>query len=167
MPVVLDPHARLPLDCRLLRGRSRPVVVVSQAADVDACDALRSAGATLLRLPVDARGRMDPADVLHALGRMGVRTVLVEGGAHTHGGFADAGLVDEVVAFVAPTIIGGADAPGAVGGLGADTLGEALSLCEVRVEAVGDDVMVRGHVRRAAGTVLDVPHASTPSTEAA
>ncbi len=170
VPVVLDPRARMPLDARLLKGDPRCVVVVSGSADPDACDALRAAGATLLPLPLDARGRLAPTDVLHTLGAMGVRTVLVEGGADTHGGFVDAGLVDEIVAFVAPTVIGGTRAPGAVGGVGAHGLGDALTLSDLQVDTLGRDVMLRGLVRRAAGTVLDGPsatRASALSTEAA
>ena len=173
-PVVIDPSGRTPLGCRLLDGSApaRPVIVVGESCPDEVRDRLAARGATVVPLPRDADGRIAPADVLRALALLGTRTVLVEGGADTHGAFADAGLVDEVVAFVAPTVIGGRDAPGAVGGLGAGALGEALTLDDVRVGAAGADVVVRGHVRRAAGTVLDprapaVTAAPVRTTEAA
>ena len=163
-PVVIDPRGRTPLDCRLLDGSApvRPVIVVGESCPDEVRDRLAARGATVVPLPRGADGRIAPADVLRALALLGTRTVLVEGGADTHGAFADADLVDEVVAFVAPTVIGGSDAPGAVGGLGAGSLREAVALDDVGVGAAGADVVVRGHVRRAAGTVLDPRAAATP-----
>lgn len=154
-PVVLDPGGRLPLGCRLLDGPARPVVIVGHDAAPGARAAIAARGAAVVPLARGADGRFPAADVLRALGDLGLRTVLVEGGADTHGGFADAGLVDEVVAFVAPIVIGGRDAPGAVGGAGAGALADATALDDLAVGRSGADVMLRGHVRRAAGTVLD------------
>ena len=54
-------------------------------------------------------------------------------------------LVDKVVAFIAPAIIGGARAPSAVGGMGAERVAEALRLERVRVERLGEDLMVTGY----------------------
>ena len=163
-PVVIDPTGRVPLDCRLLDGSlgTRPVVVVGDDVDPGTRDRIAARGAAVVPLGRDGAGRIDPADVLRALAALGVRTVLVEGGADTHGAFADAGLVDEVAAFVAPIVIGGRHSPGAVGGLGAGALGEAAALDDVAVRTVGSDLMVTGHVRRAAGTVLDPIAARRP-----
>ncbi len=55
------------------------------------------------------------------------------------------GLADKVVVFLAPVIIGGAEAVPAVGGVGSGTVAEALRLREVTVEQVGEDLMVVGY----------------------
>ena len=166
VPVVLDPRGRTPLDARLLRPDApvRPIVVVAEDVDRGAAAALRERGATLVPLARDRAGRMCPLSALRALGALGIRTVLVEGGADTHGGFADAGLVDEVAAFVAPVVIGGVAAPGAVGGLGAGTLDGATALDGASFTPLGRDLLVRGHVRRTAGSVLD---ARSPAADGA
>jgi diaminohydroxyphosphoribosylaminopyrimidine deaminase/5-amino-6-(5-phosphoribosylamino)uracil reductase len=72
---------------------------------------------------------------------------MVEGGAETLGGFFRAGLVDRVAVFLAPRILGGDRATGAVGGAGF-RLGEAAELSDVRVERVGADWLVTGRVLR-------------------
>ena len=144
-PIVLDTDARLPTAARLLAGeveRARPLLVVGERADRARCEALAAAGAEILALP------------LERLGASGVQSLLVEGGPTVHGRFADARLIDEVALFLAPTLIGGADAPAAFGGLGATTLDGALALEEVTASAVGADIMVRGFVRRASASVL-------------
>jgi len=66
----------------------------------------------------------------------------------------DAGLVDEVVAFIAPMIIGGSAAPAAFSGLGADTLEHAARLDSVIATPVGADLMIQGFVQRPSATVL-------------
>jgi diaminohydroxyphosphoribosylaminopyrimidine deaminase/5-amino-6-(5-phosphoribosylamino)uracil reductase len=101
---------------------------------------------------VDLKGvevvNTDPANlklVLEELGRRSIQSVLVEGGASVAGAFIDAGLVNKVRAFVAPKIIGGADAPGALAGKGIERMAEALELERVEVIERGRDLEVTGY----------------------
>jgi len=57
-------------------------------------------------------------------------------------------LVDKVVAFIAPSVIGGRGAPVAVAGQGVEVLAKAARVVEVEVRLVGDDIMVSGYVQR-------------------
>jgi diaminohydroxyphosphoribosylaminopyrimidine deaminase/5-amino-6-(5-phosphoribosylamino)uracil reductase len=84
--------------------------------------------------------------LLQELGSRGINELLVEGGGRLLGSLFDAGLVDRVAAFVAPVIIGGADAPGPVGGLGSDSLAAAWRLTDVRVSDLEGDLLVEGSV---------------------
>jgi len=72
--------------------------------------------------------------------------LLVEGGGVILGSFFDAGLVDKVTAVIAPMIVGAADAPAAVAGIGADRMADALRLRDVTVERLGEDILVTGYV---------------------
>jgi diaminohydroxyphosphoribosylaminopyrimidine deaminase/5-amino-6-(5-phosphoribosylamino)uracil reductase len=71
---------------------------------------------------------------------------LVEGGGILFGSLFDQGLVDKVIAFTAPIIIGGAEAKTAVAGKGVDRVADSFRLERVRVEKLGDDLMVSGYV---------------------
>ena len=64
------------------------------------------------------------------------------------GGLADARLIDEVWAFIAPTIIGGVTAPAAVAGDGVERIVSTTGLDVESVDRPGGDVLVRGVVRR-------------------
>ena len=86
--------------------------------------------------------------LLEELGRRQMTNVLFEGGAEVFGVLHDHALIDEVHAFVAPRLIGGADAAAAIGGRGVTDVQLSMKLSEVDVQRVGDDVYVRG--RRAA-----------------
>jgi diaminohydroxyphosphoribosylaminopyrimidine deaminase/5-amino-6-(5-phosphoribosylamino)uracil reductase len=73
--------------------------------------------------------------------------VLVEGGAEVLGSFFEAGLVDEVHAFIAPRIAGGKNLT-AVAGQGVANIADALLLSEWEVERIDSDLLVHGFVRR-------------------
>ncbi|HKS09493.1 MAG TPA: dihydrofolate reductase family protein, partial [Pyrinomonadaceae bacterium] len=83
--------------------------------------------------------------VLLELGRRSIQSVFVEGGATVAGAFIDAGLVNKVSAFIAPKIIGGSEAPTAVGGEGVEDIAEALELERVDVIRHGRDIEVTGY----------------------
>ncbi|MEA2681749.1 MAG: diaminohydroxyphosphoribosylaminopyrimidine deaminase [Chloroflexota bacterium] len=82
------------------------------------------------------------SDLLAALGRRGVTSVLVEGGGELAWSFVEAGLVDRVYAFFAPLMLGGRSAPTPVGGGGFERLSEALRLDIVNLRRLGADVIV-------------------------
>jgi diaminohydroxyphosphoribosylaminopyrimidine deaminase/5-amino-6-(5-phosphoribosylamino)uracil reductase len=101
---------------------------------------------TTLVLP-SPEGRVDLNALVDELGKRGCTGVLVEGGSRLLGGFFDAGLVDKVVAFVAPKLFGSEAAPGPVGGAGVETPDRAIILERVETEILGDDLLVAGYVR--------------------
>jgi diaminohydroxyphosphoribosylaminopyrimidine deaminase/5-amino-6-(5-phosphoribosylamino)uracil reductase len=75
--------------------------------------------------------------------------VLVEGGSQIAGAFVDSGLVDKVTLIAAPLIIGGSEAPVAIGGRGAQTLAEALRLQDLSIDRLGNDIEITGYPSRA------------------
>jgi diaminohydroxyphosphoribosylaminopyrimidine deaminase / 5-amino-6-(5-phosphoribosylamino)uracil reductase len=144
--VVVDSRGRLPLDARVLTAGnpSRAVVAVTDLADAARVSALEARGATVLRCK-EEDGRVGPADLLARLGGLDVTGVLLEGGGELAGSFLRARLVDRVVAFVAPGLVGGRNAPGPLEGPGF-LLPEALRVARLEARPVGDDWMLEGDV---------------------
>ncbi len=144
--VVVDSRARLPLDRKLVAtARAQPVLVATtRAAPRAPLEALEARGVEVL---IAGEGeRVDPAALLAALGGRGVRHVLLEGGGELTAAFFERDLVDRVVCFVAPKVIGGDAAPGPVRGAGVDLGARAAALEGLVAEPSGDDVMLVGHV---------------------
>lgn len=137
--VVLDPALRLPADARLLSQPGRTLVFTT-ATDAHHASELTEAHAEVRALPaVDGRIPLDA--MLDELGRREVNEVLVEAGATLSGAFLAAGLVDELVIYMAPMLLGDA-APGAftLPALAAAAGIEAAPRLEITaVRAVGRD----------------------------
>jgi diaminohydroxyphosphoribosylaminopyrimidine deaminase/5-amino-6-(5-phosphoribosylamino)uracil reductase len=95
--------------------------------------------------------RGDLTAVLRELGSRSMQSVLVEGGAAIAGEFLDAGLVNKVTFFIAPKIVGGTEAPSAVGGRGIEMMSEALELERVTMVQHGNDIEVTGYPRMVEG----------------
>lgn len=145
--VVVDSRGRIAPTARVLGDAAPTVVATTRAASVAWRDAITARGAEVLVLPARADGRVELDALLRELGRRGVMSVLVEGGATLLGALFDAGLVDKVHAVIAPLIIGG-PALAAVAGRGASVMADAHRLFDVSVERLGEDVLVTGYLRR-------------------
>ncbi len=144
--VVLDGRARLPATAAVLDGEAPTLVVVGPAADPARVAALRAAGADVAAAaatppapaPTSPVAPLDLAAVLGLLHDRGVRSVLVEGGAGVAGAFVRAGLVDELVVFVAPLLLGARGHP-LLAGDGIATLADGPRFRTVAVDRAGDD----------------------------
>jgi len=141
--IVVAGSLRVPLRARLIRSGSRAPTWIVTASDAPQRreSALARAGVEVIRLP--GRGRVRAASILRELGRRGVTSVLVEGGAMLAGELVRAGLVDRLVLFLAPILIGGDGVP-LVGSLGTRDPARALRLRDLRIEHVGRDLVVEG-----------------------
>ncbi|MDX6196871.1 MAG: diaminohydroxyphosphoribosylaminopyrimidine deaminase [Actinomycetota bacterium] len=120
------------------RGRQPLRVVVDSDGRTPAGARVLDDAAETLVLGERDTGRHDPAGVLRLLHERGVVNVLLEGGPTLAAAFVTAGLVDRVVAYVAPALLG--DGPPTVADLGVGTIADArrFRLCEVA--RLGDDV---------------------------
>jgi diaminohydroxyphosphoribosylaminopyrimidine deaminase / 5-amino-6-(5-phosphoribosylamino)uracil reductase len=146
--VVLDGKLRTEAGARMLRGGAPVWIATTRRAPAARARALEAAGAILVRLPPGPGGVAVRALCLE-LGRRGIRSLLVEGGGETAAAFLRAGCADEVVAFVAPKILGGTRAVPMVGGRGAARVRQAVRLFWGSLRRVGDAIILRGRVHGA------------------
>lgn len=145
--IVMDERVETSPDSQLARtAREAPVWLFGSAgADGSAIRALETRGVEVIW---DESGGRDVLSVLKELGQRLIQSVLLEGGGSLAGAFIDAQLVDKVTFFVAPLIIGGRAAPGAVGGLGAAKMADAFRLKDVEVAQRGEDLEITGYPKR-------------------
>ncbi|MGB2982255.1 MAG: bifunctional diaminohydroxyphosphoribosylaminopyrimidine deaminase/5-amino-6-(5-phosphoribosylamino)uracil reductase RibD [Candidatus Bipolaricaulia bacterium] len=143
VPIVLDPHGRTPDDARLLAREPFPIIVTSEMTPSRE-RALASLGARIWRLALDG-GRLALPLLLNQLTEAGIDSVLVEGGGETAAAFLEADLVDKLILFIAPILIGGRESVSAIGGQGADRIADAWRLHDVSVRRLADDICVTGY----------------------
>ncbi|MBM7855756.1 diaminohydroxyphosphoribosylaminopyrimidine deaminase/5-amino-6-(5-phosphoribosylamino)uracil reductase [Desulfohalotomaculum tongense] len=145
--IVLDSKCRTPLDAKIINqsSKAKTIIATTEAADREKIEALKQAGAEVIVLP-GSSGRVDIEELLKELGRREITSLLVEGGGGVHGSFLTAKMVDKVYWFIAPMLIGGAEAPGAVAGRGAEKLADAVKLKELTIHRFGPDICIEGYV---------------------
>jgi len=147
--VVLDSAARLPLASRLVQTAREHPVLIATGPEAPAARrvALEAAGCQTWIAPAwDAGERLDL--LLLELGRRQFTNVVFEGGSSVLGSLFDRHAVDEVWAFIAPKVIGGAAALAPLGGMGVRAIADAAALDIEDVSRPDGDLFVRGTVRR-------------------
>jgi len=144
--VIVDGRGRTPLTARLFNKPGTALLALGRLVTPEEKTAFAQVGAELLELP-SAEGLVDLKGLLKALGEREITSVLVEGGGILLGSLFDYRLVDKVVAFIAPIIIGGEEAKTAVGGKGVSKVADSLKLERIKVEKYGEDLMVSGYVK--------------------
>ena len=145
--VVFDSSARLPLDGRLVATATEaPVIVIAgPEAHGPRVDALTNAGVEVIVCPGEGPDRIGSA--LDELGRRGITSLLLEGGATLAGSFRDAGELDELRLFYAPLLLGGAGARPLLGGAGSAGIGAADRALTVEWVPSGDDMLALARMR--------------------
>lgn len=138
--IVLDSRGRLPVDSRLVRGaRAVPLwLVAGPDADATALAGLEAAGATILRVPADRDGRIDPDAACRALGERGLTRVLIEGGSAVASAFVARNLVDRLEVFRSGLVLG-AGSRSAIGALDLASLAAAPRFAPLDGDKLGDD----------------------------
>ena len=141
--VVLDNRLQISPDSPLaVTAHDIPTIVFTNSNDSQKVSELRSRDVDVRE--IEGGSRNLPA-VLATLADMEIQSVLVEGGSEIAGAFCDAKLVDKITFIVAPIVIGGSNAPIAIGGRGAASLNEALRLIDVAVTPYGHDFEITGY----------------------
>ncbi|TDC37052.1 bifunctional diaminohydroxyphosphoribosylaminopyrimidine deaminase/5-amino-6-(5-phosphoribosylamino)uracil reductase RibD [Micromonospora sp. 15K316] len=129
--VVVDSEGRTPADAQVRDGAARTWI------------------ATVAEVGAGKDGRVDLPALLAALHQRGIRAVLLEGGPRLAGAFLAAGLVDKVVGYVAPRLLGAG--PAALVDAGVTTIAEAIDLELIDVTQIGPDLRITALPRKREG----------------
>lgn len=140
--IIVDSRLRTPPSCRLL-SNGGPVLIATRDANVAAAEALRRAGAELTELPASAKG-VDLDSLMALLAQRSVNELHSECGATLAGALIDARLVDELVVYVAPVLLG-AEAKPLASVLPIETMQDRIGLTIEDIRKVGGDL--RLHLR--------------------
>lgn len=143
--VIIDGVGRTPLTARIFEKPGKTLVALAGASE-ERKTGFKGVGAEVLELPSSEKGMVDLGKLIKVLGKREITCVLVEGGGILLGSLFDWGLVDKVIAFITPIIIGGRDAKPAVAGEGVNLLSEAIKLDRITVQSLGEDLVVTGYV---------------------
>ena len=147
--VIIDGAGIVPETHKVFTDGAAPTLVVtSEAAPADRLLAWADTGAEVLLLSEPESHRVAMARLLAELGKRDIQRVLIEGGPTLAWEVVRTGLVDELVLFVAPILVGGRDAPSVLMGEGIESIADPHRVEVVEVSRVGDDIKVVADVHR-------------------
>jgi diaminohydroxyphosphoribosylaminopyrimidine deaminase / 5-amino-6-(5-phosphoribosylamino)uracil reductase len=143
--VIVDGLGRTPEKSQIFKEPGRTLIALGKSLNPEIKQSLQRAGAEVLEFP-SSNGILDLEQILKFLAQKEITSVLVEAGGILTGSLFDSKLVDKVVAFIAPAIIGGESARPAVAGRGIEKLSDCFKLKNTRIDRVGEDIMISGYV---------------------
>jgi len=143
--VVLDSRLRVPENAKVIElSPLLTIIATTEAAPKEKAARLKDRGVQVLVLD-SKKGRVDLKACLGKLGEMEITSLLVEGGSQINGSFLDEGLIDKLLLFLAPRLIGDDHAPGIFAGKGVESLEKAYPVHELRARRIGKDILLEGY----------------------
>lgn len=143
--IVVDSRARIPMGARALNQEALTIVATTKFASKRKIKTLEKKGARILIIK-DRDKKVNLKELLKRLGGLEITSLLVEGGGRINASFLENGLVNKVLFFIAPKIIGGAKATAPVEGEGIKRIKDAIKLKNISIKKFGEDVLIEGYV---------------------
>lgn len=147
--IIVDEKLRIPLQSNVLKpafAQGTLIVTAPALADSRKAQRIRAKGARVLAVSLK-QGLIDLRALMEKLGDMGIASLLLEGGSELNASALAAGLVDKIMFFYAPKIIGGRHAIHAVGGSGVRKIEDAISVTITEIKRIGSDLLITGYVQ--------------------
>ena len=140
---VVDSHLRMPLKSKLVKTAQDDLVIFTlQPLDSPKARALIRAGAEVVRLP-SKRGHVDLHAALRELGQRQILNLLIEAGAELNGAALQAGIVDKMILFYAPKIMGTGGVP--LARIPSRWFAKSPALKNLTLNRYGPDFVVQGY----------------------
>lgn len=145
--IIVDSSGRIPLDAKVLNldSKAQTIIAMTKKANDEKIKILEEKGAKVIITPLKDN-RVDLKYLMMELGKINIDSVLLEGGATLNYSALNEGIVDKVVSFIAPKIIGGEVAKTPVGGEGINYMKDAIKLQNISTLKFGEDIMIEGKV---------------------
>lgn len=143
--IIVDSHLSMSADAQIFQKPGAVIIATVKETLGQEMEnkALLSQKAKILEVK-ENNGQVNLYDLLRKLARLEITNILVEGGGTLIGSLFDFNLVDKVLFFIAPKIIGGKDAISSVMGRGKAEVDKALNLGDVRIRKIGNDFLIEG-----------------------
>jgi diaminohydroxyphosphoribosylaminopyrimidine deaminase/5-amino-6-(5-phosphoribosylamino)uracil reductase len=145
--IILDARLRIPVNAEFLRqrGADKNIIVTSDTAPAGKIYALENLGATVWRLPA-REGAVRWLPLLRKLAKIDIASVLIEGGAITAASALKEKMVDKMLLFYAPKLLGG-DGRNMIDSLGIEHIKQSVMLQNLKVQKSGADLLISGYLQ--------------------
>lgn len=147
--IIVDTTARIPLDSNVLNNNSKAktIIATTERANTEKLKAIKEKGAEIIITPLKGN-KVDLSFLMKSLGESGIDSVLMEGGSTLNYSALEEGIIDKVISFIAPKIIGGNESKTPVGGEGIKYIKDAILLEDIQISRFYEDIMIEGYLRK-------------------
>lgn len=146
--IIVDSQLSIPQNANLFSGKSQVIIVTLPVRPGQETENRKLLAAKAKILEVREKdGQINLKDMMKKLAQLEITNILVEGGGMLIGSLFDDGLVDKILFFISPKIIGGKESTSSVMGKGVERVEKALRLKETKLRRFGEDVLVEAYVR--------------------
>ncbi|MGH7851440.1 MAG: bifunctional diaminohydroxyphosphoribosylaminopyrimidine deaminase/5-amino-6-(5-phosphoribosylamino)uracil reductase RibD [Thermodesulfobacteriota bacterium] len=147
VPVVLDRTLKTPVNSKIFSVHDSVIIVTGKSHDQVRRKKLEGVGARIIEVGLGRDGHLGLRELARKLGKNEITSLLIEGGSATAALALKSGIVDKVVFFYAPRVIG-AEGLSMVGKLGVSRIKDSLGIERVKIRKLGDEFMVEGYVAK-------------------
>lgn len=146
--IILDTHLSIKEDAKVLNQDSdaRTILVTGPDASPEKKRLLESKGAQIIEVALNDQG-LDLNELMIKLGQLSILSLLVEGGGTVAGSALKAGIVNKVLFFIAPKILGGSDGIPVFNGKGPELIKDAFELKNIELDRFDNDILVQGYLK--------------------
>jgi diaminohydroxyphosphoribosylaminopyrimidine deaminase/5-amino-6-(5-phosphoribosylamino)uracil reductase len=145
--IILDTHLRISEQAKLLRldSDSDTIIVTGSSVSQNKKAKIEKQGARVIESSVK-HGLIDLPGLMDLLGDLGITSLLIEGGGRVIASALSAGIVEKIILFFAPKILGGDDGVPICKGSGAVLMNDCIPVKDIRIQRFGDDIMIEGYI---------------------
>ena len=143
LKIIVDSRLRVPLKAKVLRNVDSVIIATTHKSPKNKIKKLEKKGISLI-ITKTQQGKVDLVQLMKALAEQGVCSVMIEGGSELHAAALQAKIVDKILFFVAPAIMG--EGIGAIGDLGITTLDKRIRLKNLMTKRLGKDIMIEAYL---------------------
>ncbi len=146
--IILDSRLRIPEEALVIKENpSKTILAITELASNEKLARLEEKGVHIIKFDPEG-GKVPLKPLLSKLGEMGMISILVEGGSEVNGSFLSKGLIDKILIFFSPKLIGDREAPGIFTGREIKNLNEATLLYDISLRRTGEDLLLEGYIQK-------------------
>ena len=143
MKIVVDSNLKIPKNCNLMKDPSKLIIATTNRAPKNDIKKMQQKGVNVI-ITKSSKGMVDLKDLMKQIGKHEITSVMIEGGSHLNSSAIKEDVVDKVLIFTAPKLIGNGIGP--IGNLGIKKIRKAIDLKNPVCKRVGKDMMIEGYL---------------------
>lgn len=145
--IIVDTNLRIPLDSKVVKNIDKlTIVATTLKANEGKKQTLRDLGVKVIEVS-EKNNKVNLKELVKKLGEEGIDSILIEGGGTLNFSALEENIVDKVIFYIAPKILGGENSKSCIAGIGFSKLDNAVNLKDMSYRKIGGDLVVEGYIK--------------------